>query len=235
MDDVAGWTERCRRTTLPLNSRVTSMQFDFAAISAKDRYKLMVSTILPRPIAWVVTQSAAGLVNAAPYSFFNGVGGDPPLISISIEGRDDGSRKDTSVNIRESGQFVVNLVSDAIARDMVVTAIDFAPDVSEVAEARLTTTPSALVRPPRIAESPVAFECELYQVVELPHRRDLVIGRILYMHVADEAVQDVERCYIDTPNRDRVGRMHGGGWYSRTRDRFEIPRIPVAEWKRQAG
>lgn len=210
------------------------MQFDFAAISAKDRYKLMVSTILPRPIAWVVTQSAAGLVNAAPYSFFNGVGGDPPLISISIEGRDDGSRKDTSVNIRESGQFVVNLVSDAIARDMVVTAIDFAPDVSEVAEARLTTTPSVLVRPPRIAESPVAFECELYQVVDLPHCRDLVIGRILYMHVADEAVQDVERCYIDTPKLDLVGRMHGGGWYSRTHDRFEIPRIPVAEWKRQA-
>lgn len=210
------------------------MQFDFAEISAKDRYKLMVATILPRPIAWVVTQSAAGLVNAAPYSFFNGVGGDPPLISISIEGRDNGSRKDTSVNIRGSGQFVVNLVSDAIAHDMVVTAIDFAPDVSEVAEARLMTTPSVLVKPPRIAESPVAFECELYQIVELPHHRDLVIGRILYMHVADEAVQDAERCYIDTPKLDLVGRMHSGGWYSRTRDRFEIPRIPVAEWKRRA-
>ncbi len=210
------------------------MQFDFAEISAKDRYKLMVSTILPRPIAWVVTQSAAGLVNAAPYSFFNGVGGDPPLISISIEGRENGSRKDTSVNIRESGQFVVNLVSDAIARDMVVTAIDFAPDVSEVTEARLTTTPSVLVKPPRIAESPVAFECELYQIVELPHYRDLVIGCILYMHVADEAVQDAERCYIDTPKLDLVGRMHSGGWYSRTRDRFEIPRIPVTEWKRRA-
>jgi len=208
------------------------MQFDFAEISAKDHYKLMVSTILPRPIAWVVTQSAAGLVNAAPYSFFNGVGGDPPL--ISIEGRGDGPRKDTSVNIRGSGQFVVNLVSDAIARDMVVTAIDFAPGVSEVTEARLTTTPSVLVKPPRIAESPVAFECELYQIVELPHCRDLVIGRIFYMHVADEAVQDAERCYIDTPKLDLVGRMHGGGWYSRTRDRFEIPRIPVAEWKRQA-
>ncbi len=128
------------------------MQFDFAEISAKDRYKLMVSTILPRPVAWVVTQSAAGLVNAAPYSFFNGVGGDPPL--ISTEGRGNGSRKDTSANIRESGQFVVNLVSDAIAHDMVVTAIDFAPDVSEVAEARLTTAPSVLVKPPRIAETP---------------------------------------------------------------------------------
>ena len=210
------------------------MQFDFEKLAAKDRYKLMVSTILPRPIAWVVTQSPDGIVNAAPYSFFNGVGGDPPLITVSIEGRGNGVRKDTSVNIRQSGQFVVNLVNDAIAAKMVVTAIDFAPDISEVTEAQLTTTPSAIVKPPRILESPVAFECELYQIVELPHDRDLVIGRILAMHIADEAVLDAERCYVDTPKLDLVGRMHGGGWYSRTRDRFELPRIPVAQWKRAA-
>jgi flavin reductase (DIM6/NTAB) family NADH-FMN oxidoreductase RutF len=210
------------------------MQFDFTAISARDRYKLMVSTIVPRPIAWVVTQSASGLVNAAPYSFFNGVSGDPPLICISIEGRGDGQRKDTAVNIRELGQFVVNLVSDDVARDMVVTAIDFDPSVSEVTEAGLTTAPSVRIKPPRIAESPVAFECETYQTVELPGHRDLVIGRIVYMHVVDAAVLDAERCYIDTPALDLVGRMHGGGWYSRTRDRVEIPRIPVADWKRAA-
>ena len=98
------------------------MQFDFEEISARDRYKLMVSTIVPRPIAWVVTQSGAGVVNAAPYSFFNGVGGDPPLISISIEGRGGGGRKDTAVNIRENGQFVVNLVDFVVAKGMVVTA-----------------------------------------------------------------------------------------------------------------
>lgn len=213
---------------------VRQMQFDFAKITAKDRYKLMVSTILPRPIAWVVTQSAAGVVNAAPYSFFNGVGGDPPLISISIEGRGDGVRKDTAVNIRASGQFVVNLVDFAASQEMVVTAIDFAPGVSEVDEARLTTAPSTLVAPPRIAESPVAFECELYKIVELPHDRDLVLGRIVYMHISDEAVLDAERCYVDTPKLDLVGRMHGGGWYSRTTDLFEVPRIPVTEWKRAA-
>ncbi len=87
----------------------------------------MVSTIVPRPIAWVVTQSETGLVNAAPYSFFNGVGGDPPLITISIEGRPGGGLKDTAANIARSGQFVVNLVSDAMAQSMVVTAIDFDP------------------------------------------------------------------------------------------------------------
>ena len=206
------------------------MQFDFAEISAKDRYKLMVSTILPRPIAWVVTRSAAGVVNAAPYSFFNGVGGDPPLISISIEGKGADGRKDTAVNIRESGQFVVNLVDEATAQAMVVTAADFAPAVSETEQAGLATLPSVRIAPPRIAASPVAFECETYQIVELPQGRDLVIGRIVLMHVADAAVLDAAKCYVDTPSLDLVGRMHAGGWYTRTRDSFEIPRIDAADW-----
>ena len=210
------------------------MEFDFEALLAKDRYKLMVSTIVPRPIAWVVTQSAAGLVNAAPYSFFNGIAGDPPLICISIEGRGGGVRKDTAVNIRESGQFVVNLVNDDMASAMVVTAIDFAPSVSEVSEARLTTAASVRITPPRIAQSPVAFECETYRTVELPHDRDLVIGRIIYMHVTDAAVLDAARCYIDTPALDLVGRMHGGGGYCRTRDVIDLPRIPAEAWKRAA-
>ena len=211
------------------------MQFDFTTLSDKDCYKLLTSTVVPRPIAWVVTQSAAGVVNAAPYSFFNAVGGDPPLVSVSIQGLGDGRRKDTAVNIRQSGQFVVNLVNYTIARDMVVTAIDFAPDISEVTEARLTTAPSVKITPPRIVESPVAFECELYKIIELPNDRDLVLGRVVYMHMDDAAVLDAERHYVDTPALDLVGRMHGGGWYSRTTDLLEIPRIPVSEWKRPAG
>ena len=209
------------------------MQFDFDAIAGRDRYKLLVSTVVPRPIAWVVTQSAAGVVNAAPYSFFNAISGDPPLLAISIEGR-DGARKDTAVNIRASGQFVVNLVSHATATPMVVTAIDFDPAVSEVSEAELTTLSSVKVAPPRIADSPVAFECELFQTIELPHNRDLGLGRVVMMHIADEAVIDAARCYVDTPKLDLVGRMHGGGWYARTSDLFEIPRIPVEKWKRAA-
>ncbi len=211
------------------------MEFDFGTLAAADRYKLMVSTIVPRPIAWVVTQSEAGLVNAAPYSFFNGVGGDPPLITISIEGRPGGGLKDTAANIARSGQFVVNLVSDAMAKAMVVTAIDFDPTVSEVAEAGLATLPSSKVAPPRIAESPVAFECERYQTVELPHERHLVIGRILAMHIDAAAMENIERYYVDTPKLDLVGRMHGRGWYTRTRDQFEVPRIPVETWKRRAA
>ena len=207
------------------------MQFDFDALTGQERYKLMVATVVPRPIAWVVTQSAAGLVNAAPYSFFNGVSGDPPLLIVSIDGRSDGAPKDSAANIRHSGQFVVNLVSEAMAQSMVVTAIEFDPAVSEVAEAGLRTTPSIKGAPPRLTDSPVAFECERFQTIELPGNRDLVLGRILAMHVADAAVLDAARCYIDTPKLALVGRMHGGGWYTRTGDRFELPRIPVKDWR----
>ena len=210
------------------------MQFDFNALSERDCYKLLVSTVVPRPIAWVVTQSAAGLVNAAPYSFFNAISGDPPLLAVSIEGR-AGERKDTAVNIRSSGQFVVNLVSAAMSAAMVVTAIDFDPNVSEVTEARLSTLPSVKVAPPRIADSPVAFECEVSQTVELPGSRDLVLGRVVMMHIADHAVLDAARCYVDTPKLDLVGRMHGGGWYARTSDLFEVPRIAPADWKPTPG
>ena len=210
------------------------MEFDFSTLAAADRYKLMVSVIVPRPIAWVVTQNEAGLVNAAPYSFFNGVGGSPPLVSISIEGRPGGGLKDTAANIARSGEFVINLVSDAMAHPMVVTAIDFDPTVSEVAEAELDTLPSHHIAPPRIAASPVAFECRRYQTVELPHDRHLVIGEVLAMHIDEANMENVERLYVDTPKLDLVGRMHGRGWYTRTRDRFDIPRIPVESWKRAA-
>ena len=210
------------------------MQFDFAEVSPRDRYKLLVSTVVPRPIAWVVTQSAAGVVNAAPYSFFNAVGGDPPLLVVSIDGLGDGRRKDTANNIRQNGQFVVNLVNNAAAEAMVVTAVDFPPETSEVVEAGLAVLPSTRITPPRLANSPVAFECEHYQTIELPGDRDLVLGRIVCMHVADEAVMDAARCYIDTPKLDLVGRMHGAGWYTRSRDQFEIDRMTVAEWQRKA-
>ena len=209
------------------------MQFDFDALSAKDRYKLITSTVIPRPIAWVVTQSAAGVVNAAPYSFFNAVSSDPPLLAVSMGAPRPGEHKDSAANIREGSQFVVNLVNEASTAAMVVTAIEFGPQTSEVAEAGLATVPSLRVAPPRIAGSPVAFECERYQVIDLPNG-SLVLGRILCLHVADEAVLDAARCYIDTPKLDLVGRTHGGGWYARTRDQFEAPRISVADWEARA-
>jgi len=210
------------------------MQFDFSTISAKDRYKLLVSTVTPRPIAWVVTETPSGSLNAAPYSFFNAFSNDPPVVVIGIGGREPGDAKDTGNNIRRTGQFVVNLVDEASAAAMNITAIDFPPAVNELHEAGLHTLPSLHVRPPRIAESPVALECERLATIELGVDRSLVLGRVLAMHIKDEAVLDAARCYIDTPKLNLIGRMHGAGWYARTTDLFEMPRIDVADWTLKA-
>lgn len=209
------------------------MLFDFETLSAQERYKLLVSTVVPRPIAWVVTQDPAGTLNAAPYSFFNVMSGDPPVLVIGIGGRKPGDAKDTGQNIRETGQFTVCLVNHATSEQMNITAIDFPPEVDELAEAKLTTLPSTRIKPPRIAESPVAFECERMMGIELGIDRSLVLGRVVAMHVRDDCVLDAARCYIDTPKLDLIGRMHGAGWYAKTSDLYEQPRIPLGAWPKR--
>lgn len=207
------------------------MLFDFSAIPARERYKLLVSTVTPRPIAWIVSQDANGVNNAAPFSFFNALAGDPPVVGIGIGSRKPGQAKDSRANIRETGQFVVNLVSEANAEQMNITAIEFEPGVDELVQAGLTTLPSVRVKPPRIAESPVAMECELLQIVELGET-GLVLGRVVAMHIKDEFVLDASRHHIDTPKLKLIGRMHGTGWYARTSDLFDMPRIPLEIWKK---
>jgi flavin reductase (DIM6/NTAB) family NADH-FMN oxidoreductase RutF len=207
------------------------MLFDFAALTAVNIYKLLVSTVVPRPIAWVTTRDLDGSVNAAPFSFFNCVSGDPPVICFGIGGRAPGDAKDTGGNIRRTGQFVVNLVSNRLAQQMNVTAIEFGKDVDELAQAGLTTAPSVRVQPPRIAEAPVSMECERLVIVEVGVDRAVILGKVVAMHIQDECVLDPVRCYVDTPRLDLIGRMHGAGWYARTTDRFEMPRIPVDEWE----
>lgn len=219
------------------------MLFDFADLAPRFRYKLIASTVTPRPIAWVVTQDAAGVLNAAPFSFFNAFCSDPPIIGIGIAGRSPrpapgagatGSllqHKDTRSNIAATGEFVVNLVSEETAQAMNVTAIDFDPHIDELAEAGLTPHASARVKPPRIAESPVAMECVLHQIVDFSPTNSLVLGRILAMHVHDDAVLDAANALIDTPKLHLIGRMHGTSWYARTTDLYELPRNPVPERK----
>lgn len=206
------------------------MLFDFKNIPGKECYKLLVSTVTPRPIAWVVSHDAHGVLNAGAFSFFNAFAGEPPVVGIGIGSYKPGRPKDTRANIRETGQFVVNLVSEKNAEQMNITAIEFDPDVDELDQAGLTTLPSVRVKPPRIAESPVAMECELMQIVDLGES-GLVLGRVLAMHIHDEMVLDAANHYIDTPKLKLIGRMHGRGWYARTSDLFEMPRIPVSEWK----
>jgi flavin reductase (DIM6/NTAB) family NADH-FMN oxidoreductase RutF len=212
------------------------MLFDFAELSSQNRYKLLTSTVTPRPIAWVVTLDALGRRNAAPFSFFNALVSDPPIVGIGIGGRRPadapGSWKDSGANIRATGEFVVNLVSFDARSPMNVTAIAFPHDVDELAEAGLTALPSVKVKPPRIAESPVALECETFSIVDVSTDHAIVLGRVLAMHVRDDAVLDRARCHIDTPKLDLIGRMHGSGWYARTTDLFEMPRIAVNDWVR---
>ncbi len=206
------------------------MLFDFETLPVADRYKLVVSTVVPRPVAWVVSQDEAGVLNAAPYSFFNALTDDPVVIAIGVGPRPGGAGKDTLSNIRATGQFVVNLVSRSNLEAMNITAIDFPPEVDELKEAGLTTLPSHKVKPPRIAESPVALECETFQLIPVGHHT-IVLGKVLAMHIADEAMLDAEKRYVDTPKLDLVGRMHGRGWYMLNDTRTEVPRIALKDWK----
>lgn len=206
------------------------MIFDFEQIPPEQAYKLVVASVVPRPVAWVVSQDREGQVNAAPYSFFNAFSDNPVVVGIGCGPRAPGAVKDTLANIEATGQFVVNLVSSATAEQMNITAIDFPPGVNELTEAGLSTAPSLKVKVPRIAESPVALECEIFQFVPAG-RHTIVLGRVVAQYVRDDCVLDAAKFYIDTPRLGLVGRMHGRGWYARTTDRIEIPRISVAEWE----
>lgn len=210
------------------------MLFDMEKLEAQDRYKILASTVTPRPIAWVTTLSEDGVVNAAPYSFFNALGHEPPTLALGLlAGK--GRFKDTATNILATGEFVVNLVSEANAEAMNVTCIDAPPEIDELELAGLTQARSHAVRPPRIAESPVSFECRVLTSMVTGPRQTVVIGRIVCAHVGDAFVQDKERCYIDTQGLRLIGRMHGSGWYARCTDLFQMDRPTWAEWQRNGA
>ncbi len=209
------------------------MLFDFAELPPPDRYKLLASTIVPRPIAWVVSQDAERRLNAAPFSFFNVFSEDPPVVCIGIGGRDgESDYKDTGANIRATGQFVVNLVPESLMQAMHVTAVQFDQGTDELGAAGLATLPSTRVAPPRIADSPVALECERHTIVEFGNRRTLVVGQVLAMHVRDDAVLDAARCRIDTEKLGLVGRVWGPGGYIRASGPgvFTRARLTLQDW-----
>ncbi len=207
------------------------MFYDFADLAPKDTYKLVVSTVVPRPIAWVTSQSSQGALNAAPYSFFNAMSGQPPILVLGIGNRDEGGPKDTLRNIEETGQFVINLVNQELARAMNVTATAFAYGVNELEKARLETTPSQRVKPPRITLSPVSFECELIQTVSTGSANTIVVARALAMHIQDRYLLDPAKHYVNTPELKLVGRMHGAGWYTTTSELFQMDRYTVESWE----
>ena len=205
------------------------MQFDFERMAVLERYRLLLATVLPRPIAWVTTRDGAGAINAAPFSFFNVFGSDPATVGIGIGSKGPAEPKDTRANIRTNEQFVVNLVPFALAEEMRVTSIAFPKGVEEPKEAGLSLVPSLRVRVPRIAQAPVSMECTFMQEIALGSF-GLVLGKILMVHVKDEAVTDAARQHVDAEKLDLIGRMEGG-WYTRTRERFEMPAIALEDWK----
>jgi len=208
------------------------MHFDLAQIPQEQAYKLLVGTVVPRPIALATTVDLQGRVNAAPFSFFNAVSSIPPVVVLGIgggEGTGDGW-KDTERNIRDTGEFVVNLVDEAMAERMNICAVDFPSAVGELDIARLSALPSAGVKPPRIAESPVSFECRRLTGLSLGARSVLEVGRVVHIHIRDDLVDPV-RFYVATDKMRLVARMHGRGWYARTSDLFEMPRMSLADWE----
>ncbi len=209
---------------------------DWAAsdLSERDIYKLLVNTVLPRPIALVTTVDGQGRANAAPFSFFNVFSHAPPLVVLGVEGREPGEMplKDTMRNIRATGTFVVNLVDRPLVEAMTVCAINFPSDIDEIQAAGLVTVPSRQVAAPRLAASPVQLECRETVSLSLGTRdRNLVVGEIVHVHIRDGLVD--ERLHVDVDKLDLVGRLHGADWYVTTRDRFQVPRQTLETWQAQ--
>jgi flavin reductase (DIM6/NTAB) family NADH-FMN oxidoreductase RutF len=204
------------------------MEIADGALPWQSIYKLMTGAIVPRPIGWISTVDADGIPNLAPYSFFNAVCSNPPtlLFCPAIRAKDH-QRKDTLKNVIATREFVVNIVTEALAEAMNLTSGEYAADVNEFEVAGLTAAPSAVVRAPRVAESPIHFECKLDQIVtigETPGGASIVIGRIVHIHVADEVLIPPDK--IDVRKLQAVGRL-AGTTYSRTNDFFDLRRPEV--------
>ena len=198
------------------------MEFDVEGKHAERAYALLASLVTPRPIAWVSTLSPDGVVNVAPFSFFNLLGANPPILGFCPGDREDGTPKDTARNIRLTHEFVVNLVDESTAEAMNRTAASLPYGVSELQSAGLTTLPSSTVKPPRIAESPASLECKEWGTLQIGGNR-LIIGLIKRVQVRDELV-DAQTQRIRTERLHVIGRMASPHWYCRTQDRFEMKR-----------
>jgi flavin reductase (DIM6/NTAB) family NADH-FMN oxidoreductase RutF len=204
------------------------LTFDPARYPQRQVYKLMTGIIVPRPVALVSTIDSAGVANLAPFSFFSGVGSAPPTVLFCPALRTMGSnntahRKDTLRNVEETGEFVINVVSEAISAQANTSAAEVAPEVDEFELAGLTPLPSEAVRPARVAESPAQMECRLLQVVYTSHNPGggvIVLGEIVRFHVRENLFNDFR---VDPASLDAVGRMAGNTWV-RTRDRIELIR-----------
>ncbi|WP_448033448.1 flavin reductase family protein [Bradyrhizobium liaoningense] len=196
---------------------------DYAAsdLTPRERYKVLTSFILPRPIAWVTSLGPTGVVNAAPFSFFNAFCEDPPLCMFAANRKPNGQDKDTFLNIQRTGEFVVNIADEPLARAMHESSGDFPPEIGEPDYLGLKLAPSAKVAVPRLADTPWAMECKLWKMIDVNNDRRLIMGEGIHFHIRDE-LWDPEAMRVHMDRYHPIGRMFADR-YCRTDDRVVFP------------
>jgi flavin reductase (DIM6/NTAB) family NADH-FMN oxidoreductase RutF len=201
------------------------MDIKLSELDKKSIYKLMTSSIVPRPIAWVSTVSKDGVYNLAPFSYFAGVSSEPPLIIISIGKKDKYVKKDTLKNIEEVGEFVINIVTKELVDKMNITALPFDEEIDEFKKAGLTPEKSKFVKAPRVKESPIHIECKKFQIIEIG-KMGLVLGEIVNLHVRDDLL--TEDGYIDIEKINLVGRLGGNKYCLINKENiFSLPKLKI--------
>ncbi len=212
------------------------MHYDLAKVSQHQTYNLLIGLVAPRPIAWITSRDLQGRLNAAPFSAYNYVCTEPPIVAIGVANRDADEivAKDTAHNIRNTHEFVINVVTADLAQAMNVCAVDFPPGVDELKMAGLTTAPSLVVGVPRIKEAHAALECREFTTMEIGKSR-IILGQVVAMYVEDRYV-DPAGPYIRAEDLHAIGRMNGRGSYVKTQDAFmHMPRHTFAEWTKAGG
>jgi len=210
------------------------MNFDISKISTREIYNLLIGIVAPRPIAWITTKDLSGRLNAAPFSAFNYMGTDPPIVAIGVGNRPGPAvvGKDTAQNIRNTREFVINVVDEALADAMNLSAIDFPPGVNELELAGLKTSPSAIVSVPRIADSPASLECRELTTMEVGRTR-IVLGQVVGIYVKDQFL-DPAGPYIRAEQMHAIGRVNGLTGYVKTRDAFfHLTRMTYEDWQKK--
>jgi flavin reductase (DIM6/NTAB) family NADH-FMN oxidoreductase RutF len=206
-----------------------TIQFDFAKLSAPERYKLLCGLVVPRPIALITTISDTGVVNAAPFSFFNVFSENPPLVVVGLQVKPDLSIKDTTRNIRANGMFVINMVDEALANDMVDCSIGFPSDIGELEALQLPMAAGVHVPVPHLARAPAALECRKVTMMNFGAERDLLVGEVMGIQVRDGVV-DPATLRTDYEQYLPIGRV-AGTMYARMQDRFEIKPDNFETWQ----
>lgn len=215
------------------------MNFDLQSLAPRESYRLLTDVVVPRPIALVTSVGENGIVNAAPYSFFNLLGVSPPLVALGIGDKGEDQPKDSARNIKKSGEFVVNLVSRELAGAMNVCAVDFPAKTSEIEAAGLQIAPSTFIATPRIAGAPAALECRLHTTLQIGENR-IILAQVVALYVADEFL-DAAKTAVLTGEMGLIGRMGGAGGYIDTSSSavtdasggFEMPRLSLETWQNQ--